>query len=149
MTRSNAFLFFVLIATFGIAAAGTEEDPREKRHELMESVREAAKPVGGMLRGDREFDAELLMTSLGTWEEVSAVFGDLFPEGTETGMDTRATPAIWEDREGFDEALAEWRDAVLVAIDAAPQSLDEARPVVGPVFNTCKNCHDTYRLEDD
>lgn len=147
MTRLNALYFLVFLAMLAVPAAA-EEDPRKKRHELMESVRDAAKPVGKMLRGDEAFDATVLMNSLGTWKEVSAVFGDLFPEGTETGMDTEAAPAIWEDRQGFEEKLADWRNATLAAIDAAPQTLDEARPVVGPAFNTCKNCHDNYRIED-
>jgi cytochrome c556 len=70
----------------------------------------------------------------------------LFPEGSEGG---EAAPAIWEDRAGFDEALAQWRDAIAAAQEAAPASLDDAGPVLGPVFNACKNCHDTYRIEEE
>lgn len=147
MKNPDSLLILIFAAMIAAPVASAEEDPREQRHELMESVRDAAKPVGKMLKGEREFDAEVLMNSLGTWEEVSAVFGGLFPEGTETGMDTEAAPAIWEDREGFEQALANWRESVLTAIDAAPQTLDEAKPVVGPVFNNCKACHDDYRLE--
>jgi len=62
--------------------------------------------------------------------------------------ETEAAPAIWEDREGFNEALATWREATDTAIAAKPQTLDDAKPVVGPVFQACKNCHDTYRIED-
>lgn len=148
MTNPNIFLTLVFLAIVAAPLATAEEDPREKRHELMESVGDAAKPVGQMLKGEREFDAAVLMTSLSTWENVSAVFGDLFPEGTETGMDTEAAPAIWEDREGFEQALGEWRDAVLAAAEAAPQSLDEAKPLLGAVFNACKGCHDNYRIEN-
>ncbi|MBT8102518.1 MAG: cytochrome c [Gammaproteobacteria bacterium] len=148
MTIRNA-LFTLIFATFAAAPlAIAKEDPREKRQELMESVRDAAKPVGKMLKGDTEFDADVIMASLSTWEQVSAVFGDHFPEGTETGMETEAAPAIWEDREGFEQARADWRNAVLLAIDAAPQTLDEARTTVGPIFNECKNCHDNYRIEE-
>ena len=147
MTHPNIFLLLVSLAMVAAPPATAEEDPREKRHELMESVGDAAKPVGQMLKGEREFDAAVLMNSLGTWQEVSAVFGDLFPEGTETGMGTEAAPAIWEDREGFEQALGKWRGAVLTATEAAPQTLDEARPVVGPVFNACKGCHDNYRID--
>ena len=35
------------------------------------------------------------------------------------------------------------------AIEASPATLDEARPVVGEVFNACKNCHDSYRIDED
>ena len=89
------------------------------------------------------------MTSLQTFRDASLVFGDMFPAGSEASETSEAAPAIWEDREGFNEALAMWQDAVNTAIEAAPQSLDEARASVGPVFKTCKNCHDGYRIEKE
>jgi cytochrome c556 len=129
------------------AEAGAD-DPRHQRHELMEDVGKAAKPVGKMLKGELEYDAEVAMASLQTWHDVSLTFGDLFPAGSETGMDTEAAPAIWEDRAGFDEALAKFREAVAAAQAAKPMTLEDAKPIIGPVFQTCKGCHDNYRIED-
>lgn len=141
----SAVVALSLTAPLAIA----EDDPIHERHELMEAVGDAAKPVGAMLRGQSEFDAAVLMESLKVWKKVGGKFGDLFPEGTETGGGTEAAPAIWEDREGFNAALAEWREAVDAAIEANPDSLEAAKPVAGKVFNACKNCHDTYRIEDE
>jgi cytochrome c556 len=126
-----------------------DADPRKERHELMEGVGDAAKPVGGMLKGEAAFDNAKLMESLQTFLDASNHLGALFPPGSEGGDKSRAAPAIWSDREGFDAALKKFHDAVEAAIAANPQSLDDARPAVGPVFNACKNCHDTYRLEKD
>ena len=138
-----------LLALFLLAPlASAEDDPIHERHELMEAVGDAAKPVGAMLRGQSEFDADVLMESLSVWKKVAGKFGGLFPEGTETGGGTEAAPAIWEDREGFDAALATWSEAIDAAIAANPQSLDAAKPVAGEVFNACKNCHDSYRIDD-
>lgn len=134
----------VALASFAVA----EDDPRHERHELMEGVGKAAKPIGQMLKGENEYDAAIVSTSLQTWHEASMKLGDLFPPGSETGMDTEAAPAIWEDRAGFEEALADFREAVEAAIAAEPMTLDAAKPTVGPVFETCKGCHDTYRIED-
>ena len=139
----------ILCLIAGLSAAYAAGDPIERRHELMEDVGEAAKPIGLMMRGDSEYDWEVVLTSLETFDSVSHEFGDLFPEGSETGGNTEAAPAIWTDREGFDEALAMWRDATGKAIAAEPQTLDDARPSLGGVFNTCKNCHDGYRIEDE
>lgn len=140
----------LILAALAIAtSAFADDDPRHQRHELMESVGDAAKPVGMMLRGEADFDNETLMQSLQVWKDVAGEFGGLFPEGTETGMDTEAAPAIWEDRAGFEEALAKWESAVDAAIAANPDSLDAAKPVVGPVFQTCKGCHDGYRISDE
>lgn len=138
-----------LVAVLSIAAMANAETPQHERHELMEGVRDAAKPVGGMLQGKVEYDADVVMESLHTWRDAAQVLGSLFPEGSETGEDTEAAPAIWEDRVGFDAAIAKWLDATNAAIDAAPQTLDAARPTVGAVFKNCKACHDKYRIEDE
>jgi cytochrome c556 len=124
-------------------------DPVHERHELMEGVRDAAKPIGQMLKGEADYDAATVMTSLQTFQDASLVFGDLFPAGSEAFETSEAAPAIWEDRDGFNEALATWQEAVNAAVAAAPQTLDEAKPTVGPIFKTCKNCHDTYRIEKE
>ncbi len=137
----------VLLTVASLAIA--DDDPRHERHELMEGVGDAAKVIGPMLKGERDFDADALMTALKVFQDVSAQFGDLFPAGSESGMGTEAAPAIWEDREGFEAALDEWRQAVDAAIEANPGSLDAAKPVAGPIFNACKNCHDSYRIEDE
>ncbi len=126
-----------------------DDDPRNVRHELMEDVGDAAKVIGAMLKGEREFDAAAATESLMTFQDVAGRFGDLFPAGTETGADTEAAPAIWEDRAGFDAALLEWQDAVGNALDANAATLDDAKPVLGAVFKTCKGCHDKYRVEDE
>ncbi|MEJ8566376.1 c-type cytochrome [Elongatibacter sediminis] len=134
------------VLTFPAAA---EEAPQEIRHELMESVGDAAEPLGGMLKGEREFDAEVAMESLRTFQQAAAEFGDLFPEGSDTGYDTEARSTIWSDRAGFETALASFGEAVDTAIAAQPQSLDELKPVAGAVFKQCKGCHEDYRIEDD
>ena len=146
--RLPLFLAATAIAT-SVFADDDPNDPRHVRHEIMESVRDAAKPVGLMLRGEAEFDGDQLMQSLNVWKDAADKFGGLFPEGTETGMDTEAAPTIWTDRDGFEAALVKWATAVNTAIKAAPATLEEAKPVVGPVFQTCKGCHDNYRISDE
>ena len=147
--RSLIVLSILVPALAMTTLASASDDPRQERHELMESTRDAAKPIGQMMRGEADYDAEVLMASLNTMLDVADRFGGLFPPGTETGMDTEAAPAIWEDREGFDEALANWRSALEAAVAAGPATLEEARPAVGPVFRACKDCHDSYRIEDE
>lgn len=132
-----------LIATTTAFAA---DDPQHERHEIMEGVRDAAKVLGAMLKGERDFDNGAAMESLQVWQSAAAEFGGLFPEGSEGG---EAAPAIWEDRAGFDAALSSWAEAVDAAIAANPATLEEGQPVIGAAFKKCKNCHDTYRIEDE
>jgi len=127
----------------------SSESVQEERHELMESAKEAAKPVGGMLKGEVDFNAAIVMESFGTWDHVAATAGSLFPEGSETGHDTRAKPAVWTDREGFDAEMETFSRAVSSAIEAAPQDLEALKAAAGPIFKSCKSCHETYRAEKD
>ena len=139
-------LLLVAIAAVIGSVAVADDDPAHERHELMEGVRDAAKPVGAMLRGKAEFDHDTMMASLRTFAAAGEELGDLFPDGSQGG---EAAPAIWEDREGFEAKLNEWQSVTATAIAAAPKTLDAAMPVVGPVFDACKACHDSYRIEDE
>ena len=137
-----------LLVLFSLnATAG--DSPQAKRQALMEDVRESAKVIGGMLRDQVEYDATAASEALTVFEEASGIFGDLFPEGSETGEETEAAPAIWEDRAGFDAAIMEWADATNAALAALPDTLDAAKPVLGSVMRNCKGCHDDYRIETD
>ena len=126
-----------------------ELSPQEQRHELMEGVGDAAKPVGAMLKGEQAFDAAIVMQSLQTFAEAPPVFITLFPEGSETGHDTEAKSTIWTDRAGFEANLKAWSDAINAAIAAAPQDLDSLDTAAGPVFKECKSCHEGYRVEKE
>ncbi len=76
------------------------------------------------------------------------VFPDLFPPGTEQGHNTKALPAIWSDRAGFDKDA---RDMV-----AAAQKLAQAADANDPAAfatafqdtgKTCGACHRAYRAK--
>lgn len=142
-------LITVILAFAAVALA--EDDPAHERHEMMEGVRDAAKPVGQMMQGKIDYDADQVMTSLGVFNDAAMRVGGLFPAGSESGSGehSRAAPAVWEDREGFDAAIVEWQEAIKVAMDAEPATLDAGKPVLGPIFGACKNCHDSYRIEDE
>lgn len=138
-----AFVFIAICSTpFAMAA----EDPAEQRHELMEDVGEAAKPLGEMLKAEREFDAATAMKSFQVMQDVAAVIGDLFPEGSYVGGEEKAKETVWSDREGFNQKLAEFSDALAVAMAADPQSLEALEPAAGNVFKVCKSCHEEYRI---
>ena len=137
---------FILVACGQAQEAANLAPEAEERHELMEGVRDAAKPLGGMLKGEVEFDAAVAMESLTVWANAAATMGDLFPEGSQGG---EAAPAIWEDPDGFNAAIAKWGADTAAAIEAAPATLDDAKPVIGKAFENCKACHDTYRIEKD
>ena len=143
------FISSVLALMFSLSPAWAADSPQEVRHEMMEGVGDAAKPVGKMLKGEQEFDAGVLTESLQVWGNAAIEFGELFPEGSETGYDTEAKATIWTDRDGFNEHLVTFTEAVISAIEDNPQDLETLTTATGPVFKACKSCHEDYRVEDE
>jgi len=143
------FISSILALMFSLSPAWAADSPQEVRHEMMEAVGDAAKPVGKMLKGEQEFDAAVVMESFQVWSNAAIDFGDLFPEGSETGYDTEARETIWTDRDGFNEHLVTFTDAVISAIEDNPQDLEMLKTATGPVFKACKACHEDYRVEDE
>ena len=139
----SAILLALLVSSVAIAGS----DPILKRQQLMEDTRDAAKVVGGMLKEQQAFDATAAMQAFNTWKKTATEAGDLFPEGSGTGHDTEAKVTIWTDRDGFNAAMADFNTAVDAAIAASPDSLEALKAAAGPVFKTCKGCHEGYRVE--
>ena len=95
MNNRPARYFLISMALALTATVGATEEIATERSELMKSVREATKPVGAMLRGKAEFNAEEIQASLAVYADAASKLGDLVPAGSEGG---EAAPAIWEDR---------------------------------------------------
>ena len=144
--HKTLWLFLALLAPV-FAQAG--DDPIEQREEVMEATRDAIKPLGAMVKGEKAFDAATVQASLETFRHTADTFGGLFPEGSETGGGTEAKSTIWSDRAGFNNALADFGQAVDMAMEANPQSVEELKPVLGSISKACKACHDGYRVDKD
>jgi len=76
----------------------------------------------------------------------------MFPSGTgkdETSADTRALPAIWRDRAGFDRAAANYADATarLAALAAANDTPGFTKQL-DAVNQACAVCHASYKGGD-
>lgn len=139
----SAILLALLISS--VALAGS--DPILKRQQLMEDTKDAAQVIGGMLKKKQKFDAEAAMEAFKVWQNTATEAGDLFPDGSGTGHETEAKLTIWTDRDGFNEKMADFSSTVDAAIAAQPDSLEALSAAAGPVFKTCKGCHEGYRVE--
>ena len=146
MQKKIRHILAIAVSTLTMSATIANADPATERSELMKGVREAAKPVGAMLRGDAEFDQERVMESLQVFADAADKLGGLVPKGSEGG---EAAPAIWEDPAGFQEAIDDWRQATTNAMEAQKTTLDQAGVALKPVFGSCKGCHDSYRIEEE
>jgi len=70
----------------------------------------------------------------------------MFPPGSETGGDTKALPAIWSDKAGFDKDAAAFNAAAArLAQVAATNDKAAFAAQFEAVGETCGACHRTYR----
>jgi cytochrome c556 len=129
-------------STTAIAAG----DPIEVRKKIMKSNGGAAGAAGGMMKGEIAFDAKVATLAIRTLNAAAHSFGDYIPEGSETGMETRASPKIWQDMAGFEAKLAQFQKDTDAAAAAKPADLDAFKAAVGPVLANCKSCHEAYQL---
>ena len=116
---------------------------RQAGMDLMSALAGIMKPVAAAKGDPAAFkDAADAIESFG-----QAIPG-LFPVGTEKGHDTKALPAVWSDRAGFEKTAA-----TLVAaagtLSAAADKKDAAAfaDAFQNVGKTCGGCHRTYRAK--
>lgn len=134
---------------FTLAPAQEVEDPIGTRQALMKATGAAAKVGGGMAKGELAFDPVVASLVLATFNASSRAVGHYFPDGSETGQETEASPKIWEDRAGFEQKLAGFQQAAAAASTANPQDLEGFKTAFGDVAKNCKACHETFRVEKD
>lgn len=131
------------------AATAQEADPAAVRQQMMAHVGKAAGHLGAMAKGEAPFDARLADAAFRTMNAAALGFGGQFPEGSESGAETEAAPAIWSDRAGFDAALAGFRADTDAAIAAEAGDLEAMRAAFGTVAESCKSCHEGYRIRKE
>ncbi|KGF70789.1 cytochrome C556 [Hoeflea sp. BAL378] len=136
-----------LIGAAGFAPAIAADEPQVVRQEMMKKNGADVGTLAKMVKGESPFDAAAALAALTEISEVAATFGEHFPEGSETGFETEAAPAIWTDRAGFDAKVAEFKEDADAAVAAAPADLDGLKAVFGPLTQNCGSCHETYRLK--
>lgn len=144
-------LKLVLAAAFvtglGLTAAIAADEPQVVRQEMMKKVGGAMGAIGAIVKGEKPFDAEVVKASLSTMAEVGKDFPNHFPAGSEVGMDSEASPKIWENMDDFKAKAAELTKVAEAQLAAMPTDQASTGAVMKAVGATCSSCHETYRLK--
>lgn len=129
----------------GIGAVSADSDAIAQRQALMKANGKAAKAIGDMLKG-APFDLAVVQASLRTFADAAAKAPALFPDDSKTGGETKALPAIWENKADFDARFAKLgkdaADAMAAITDGT--SLKADAPAI---FKNCGGCHENYRAK--
>jgi len=95
---------------------------------------------------DAKGDVKPLKDGADAIAKSAQVIPALFPAGTDKGGNTKALPAVWSDRAGFEQAAANLGKAAQ-ALSAAAASGDEAATANAfrDLGQACGNCHRNFR----
>jgi cytochrome c556 len=148
MKKPLAAIAAAAIALPVIATAQDVEDAVAARQGQFKIMALNLGILGGMARGQVDYDAEAAQTAADNLVAISMLSqGAFWPAGSDTFSveGTRAMPAIWDN---LDDVLSKW-DAYGEAATALQAVASDGQGALGPALGqlggTCKACHDAYR----
>jgi len=140
----------LLLAVCGAALATSAvfADPMEEREALMKANGAAMGSLAPIVKGEKEFDATLVMDALAKLSSNAQKMdaAALWPEGSNTGK-SESSPKIWEDMAGFQAKIDKFQADTAAAVAAAPADLEALKVQFGAVASNCGGCHEVYRLK--
>lgn len=145
--KSKAVFLAIALAGLVAGAVTAADEPQAVRQELMKKIGASTGALAAIAKGEKPYDAAVVTASLQTISENSKAFPDQFPAGSETGLETEASPKIWENMDDFrakSVKLGTDVDAVLAQLPADQAAVGAALGVIG---KDCASCHENYRIK--
>lgn len=132
-------------------ALGPEPGEIAERQDNFDSMSDSFKTIRTQLEGGSP-DFALIETAAQDINQRANNIENHFPEGSgrDVGYDTEALATIWERPEEFAEAhrklIEESEEMVTLASAGDAAAVGDQVKALG---GSCKDCHDTFRLDDD
>jgi cytochrome c556 len=148
MTKSKVLGGVAVLATVAIFASGVgiAQDAIGQRKAVMKAVGSNIKTGADMVKGTIPYDAGKAAEAMGVVASGWAVFSKHFPQGSETGGETTASPKIWQSFPDFDTKGKKLASDAAAAQKAAANGADAFKAAFGEVTKNCKGCHENYRV---
>ncbi|NJO38107.1 MAG: cytochrome c [Rhizobiales bacterium] len=153
--RSAVFTALGMLAVGAFSTSVLADGHLEKAVKARQSFMQVAAfnlgPLGGMAKGEMDYDAETASTFAKNLALLSTMnTGAMWPEGSDNealGKKTNALPAAWAADSKVMEKYGDWAKATTELAATAGNGLDALRSGVGAVGKSCGGCHDLYRAE--
>ena len=136
-----------------LAAGATSVAWAQVKPEVLVKQRQAAMtlqakylgPIGGMLKGNIPYNADVVAVNATFLENLSRMPWDGFNPSTQ-GEKSKAKPEIYKDPAKFKAAYEALEEATS-KLGAAARAKDQAgvKATFGPVAKACGSCHDNFR----
>lgn len=129
------------------SAVSAADEPQVVRAGMMKKVGGAMGQLAAIAKGEKPYDAAVVKASLTTMEEVAKAFPEQFPKGSETGLNTEASPKIWEDPATFKTKAKALETAAATQLATLPADQAGVGAAMKSIGGTCGDCHQTFRLK--
>ena len=145
----------LVVAVIGALAAGAmvagatvamaQGDPIAERKENRKQAGAAMRAIKGII--DAKGPTSGAVEQAAKLKTLEVAFEKMFPAGSDKG-DTKALPAIWTDRAGF-QAASKASDAAYdkLAVAAGSGNLEALTAAFAETGKTCGACHDKFRAK--
>lgn len=137
----------IAIAGCGMSAVMAAGEPQEVRQGLMKGVGQSMGALVAIAKGEKPYDGAVVTASLETISKNVKAFPDQFPAGSETGMESEASPKIWENMDDFKAKAAKLGTEVDATLAQLPADQAGVGAALGVIGKNCGGCHETYRLK--
>jgi cytochrome c556 len=143
----RTLLVALSVSMFAVSSLAFAAEPQELRQAAMKKVGGAIGLLSGMAKGEAPFDAAAAQAAFATMNGVSKEYVSFFPAGSETGFDTEASPAIWENMDDFKAKVAKFEADTGAAAAMTFADAAAVGAAIGPVGANCGACHQLYRVK--
>ncbi|WP_416191788.1 c-type cytochrome [Neisseria sp. CCUG12390] len=135
-------------AATSAAPAGSANASVAERERLMDIFKDASGTMGKMIKGETPFDAAAFQAAADTMaENADKPWQHYTEESAKESPD--AKPEVWSKHEEFKQAAEKFVAATAALKTAAAEgNLDAVKKPFGEVGQSCKACHDSFRVED-
>ena len=118
------------------------------RKDVMRAQGRAVASLQPILRNEQPWNQQAAVAAMTTLQQTSAQIPALFPEGSgpQAGIETRALPAIWQNRQAFEAAASGLNTAATQLLQLAQANQEAAfRAAFPTIGQACGTCHTPFR----
>jgi cytochrome c556 len=134
------------VAAQGAFAQAKPEDEIKYRQSAFTVMARSFGLLGAMAAGKAPFDAKKAADAADVLAVVHPLPFTAFGPGTDKGGNTKAKPEIWQKTEEFNKDADAMKAEIPKLVAAAKGGqLDAIKAAFGPVGQTCKACHDSFK----
>ena len=138
-----------VVAIKAVMAHGGATGIVKERMDAMGVISDNMKLIGQMLKGQQEYSlSEIAAAASRIADHSGKEITRLFPEGS-TNSPSEAKPEIWLDWQTFGNEAKELKLTAEALSDVANAGADKKEVAIafGALANTCKTCHEQFRLK--